>query len=94
MKHCLGWEDARRINASLSLATTEPGIPVLPSELDRDPYLLNVLNGTIDLHTGELREHRRDDLMTKLAPVEYHPAAPVPCGTSVSINGWTIIKDL
>src|SRR5262249_49891327 len=43
--------------------------------LDREPFLLTVLNGTIDLRTGTLREHRRADLITKLAPVLYDPAA-------------------
>lgn len=47
-------------------------------ELDRDPWLLNVKNGTLDLRTGELREHRREDLITKLAPVEYDPDADSP----------------
>jgi putative DNA primase/helicase len=46
-----------------------------PDALDADPWLLNVRNGTIELKTGELREHRRDDLITKLASVEYDPEA-------------------
>lgn len=50
-------------------------VPVVPGDLDADPWLLNVSNGTIDLHTGELREHRRGDLITKVAPVEYDPEA-------------------
>src|SRR5260370_25135529 len=57
---------------------SEPAVPVLPADLDRDGMLLNVLNGTIDLRTGKLREHRRSDLLTKLAPVEYNPEAKCP----------------
>jgi putative DNA primase/helicase len=34
-----------------------------------------VQNGTVDLRTGELRPHRREDLLTKLAPVTFEPAA-------------------
>jgi putative DNA primase/helicase len=78
LKHCLAWEDARRINACLQLATTEPGIPVLPADLDRDPWLFNVTNGTLDLRTGELLPHRREDMLTKLAPVAYEPKALCP----------------
>ncbi len=60
----------------IALARSEPGIPILPAQLDTDPWLLNVSNGTLDLRTGELRPHRREDLITKLAPVEYHADAP------------------
>jgi putative DNA primase/helicase len=59
----------------VELVRSEPGIPVLPADLDQDPMLLNLLNGTLDLHTGKLREHRREDLITKLAPVEYDEKA-------------------
>jgi len=37
-----------------------------------------VLNGTIDLKTGTLRPHSPDDLITKLAPVEFDPKAKSP----------------
>jgi putative DNA primase/helicase len=87
LKHCLKWEDARRINACLQLATSEPGIPVLPPELDRDPWVLNVLNGTIELRTGKLREHRREDLITKLAPVTFDPHALCPLWMK-SLRRW------
>ena len=62
----------------LGLAEKEVGIPVTPEELDADPWLLNVTNGTIDLRTGELREHRPEDLITKLVPVDYDPDAACP----------------
>ena len=39
---------------------------------------LNVLNGTLDLKTGELRPHRCEDLITKIAPVEYRSDAKAP----------------
>src|SRR5262249_51176576 len=35
-------------------------------------------NGTLDLRTGELRPHRREDLLTKLCAVEYDPRARAP----------------
>jgi putative DNA primase/helicase len=47
-------------------------------ELDPDPWLLNCQNGTIDLRSGELLEHRRADMITKETPVEYHEAAAAP----------------
>src|SRR5438876_696643 len=53
-------------------------VTILPEEFDRDPWKLNVLNGTLDLQTGELRPHRRDDLLTKLAPVAFDPETECP----------------
>ncbi len=67
-----------KLRAMISLAQSEPGIPVLPEEMDASADLLNVKNGTIDLRTGELREHRREDLITKVAPVVYDPDAAAP----------------
>jgi len=69
-------QQKERINAALELA--RPDLAACPDELDADPYLLNVTNGTIDLRTGELRPHRPGDFITKLAPVDYEPAADPP----------------
>lgn len=49
-------------------------IPVDPAKLDRNPWLLNVANGTVDLRTGQLKPHDPLDYITKLAPVPYNPA--------------------
>lgn len=65
----------REISNALKAAQVEPAVSLLPSEFDVDPWLLNCLNGTVDLRTGELRPHRREDLLTKLCPVEYDPTA-------------------
>ncbi|MFC1572745.1 phage/plasmid primase, P4 family [Candidatus Eisenbacteria bacterium] len=68
-------ESHQRIEAMIKLARSEPGIPVRQEELDANVWLLNVKNGTLDLRTGELRSHDPNDLITKLAPVEYDPDA-------------------
>jgi putative DNA primase/helicase len=62
----------------IELAKTEAGISVTPDQLDSDPWLLNCLNGTIDLRTGELHDHRRENLCTKLVPVGFDPEAQCP----------------
>jgi putative DNA primase/helicase len=69
-------ESAPRINAMLDLARSEPGVPILPHQFDRDPWLFNCRNGTLDLRAGELREHRREDYITALCPTDYCPDAP------------------
>ncbi len=73
--HARRSEQAPRIAAMVDLAKSEPGIPVLPGELDADPWVLNCVNGTIDLRTGDLRPHRWQNLITKLAPVSFDPNA-------------------
>lgn len=71
VRHATNSEKRDRRAAMIALAQSELGIPVLPDELDSDPLAFNVGNGTIDLSSGELREHRRADLITKLTPVDY-----------------------
>lgn len=71
-------QQAPRIQAMIQLAQSEHGIPVTPAMLDTDPMVLNVSNGMIDLRTGELRPHRREDYLTKLARVKYDPSAKCP----------------
>lgn len=78
VKHIMQSEQANKIDAMLRRVMSEPGIPVTPSQLDSDPWLLNVHNGVIDLRRGELRPHDRDLLMTKVAPVAYDPDAECP----------------
>ncbi len=77
-RHAERSESRSRIDAMIALARSRPGVPVMPEELDADPWLLNARNGTIDLRTGELRPHDRGDLTTKIAPVEYDPDAQAP----------------
>jgi len=48
------------------------------SEFDSCDELLNFQNGTLDLRTGQLRKHRRDDLITKILPYEFDAAATCP----------------
>lgn len=71
-------ENQHRRAAMLALAKREPGVSVPPTSFDTDIWLLNCRNGTIDLRTGKLREHRREDMITRLAPVEYHVDAACP----------------
>lgn len=71
-------EKAAQLRAMLALAESEAGIPILPGDLDADPWALNTTNGTLSLRTCELRPHRREDLLTKLVPVEYQPEAKCP----------------
>ncbi len=69
-------ESAPRLRGAVSLA--EPMMAVSICEMDRGIYDINCNNCTIDLRTGIARAHDRRDRITKLAPVEYDPAARCP----------------
>jgi len=75
-KFARGSLNVNRINGMLFLARCE--LPIASEDLDAHPYLLNCLNGTLDLKTGELREHQREDYLTKLVHFEYKPQAECP----------------
>lgn len=62
-------ESDQRLKALLSQA--QALLPITPAQLDTGVWVLNCLNGTLDLRTGELRPHSPDDYLTRLAPVEY-----------------------
>lgn len=68
-------ESEPRRRAMVSLAASELPVVLVADQLDAAPWSLTVLNGTIDLRTGELRPHEPADLITKLAPVTYDPDA-------------------
>ena len=44
-------------------------------DFDRDPYLINLQNGTLNLKTFEFYEHNPDDLLSRIANVVYDPDA-------------------
>ncbi len=68
-------ESALRQRALLELARSDPVVAVTFRDLDCDPWGLNIHNGTLDLRTGKLRPHRREDRLTRLAPVAYDAGA-------------------
>jgi putative DNA primase/helicase len=60
-------ESANGCAGMLTLAGALPPVTTSPSRLDSDPYLFNLPTGTIDLRTGAVREHHRDDLITRVS---------------------------
>lgn len=71
-------EGRARVEAAIALARHQPQIAGRAADFDSSPWLLNLVNGTYDLRADELRAHRREDLITKLAPVTYEESATAP----------------
>lgn len=69
---------AGKVSSALELAKAQKGVPIRYTEMDCNPWLFGCANGTIDLRTGELRPHRKEDLLTKVSPVAYDPKAKCP----------------
>jgi putative DNA primase/helicase len=62
----------------IELAQSERGVAVRLGDFDKDEWLLNLQNGTLDLRTATLRPHNRNDSITKLSPIEYVSDAVCP----------------
>jgi putative DNA primase/helicase len=71
-------ESVRGINATLEVAKSLRGIKTESKDYDRNPTLLTVGNGTINLQTGELRRADQEDLITRATYIQYDPSATCP----------------
>jgi putative DNA primase/helicase len=83
-------ESANRLGCIAGIAKnlTGAGLTVQPEQLDRNPFLINVLNGTLELIYERdapepwarlhLRRHDPADLITRLMPVEFRPGVQCP----------------
>jgi putative DNA primase/helicase len=76
VKFALGCLNTHRVVHALEEA--RPHLAVTVDKLDSDPHVLNFLNGTLDLCSGELRRHQREDLISKAILHNYNPQAECP----------------
>ncbi len=77
-KHAHTSESNARLSAMVDLTSKAIEAQVTPQQLDADPMLFNVENGTVDLQTGKLLPHVRENLISKIANVKYESAATCP----------------
>lgn len=78
IKHAHQAENSRRLGGIERFARSEPKIPISYSQLNGDPFLFNCASGTVNLRTGVPGPPRREDLITKVSPVEYDEFATAP----------------
>jgi len=74
-RHARRSQSKASIDAMVWLARSEPGISAAITEFDSNGWVLNVGNGTIDLRTGALGAHRREDLISNIVQIAFDPAA-------------------
>ena len=67
-----------KTSAGIDLASSNERVRVSHHQFNRDPWLINFENGTLDLRTGQLRPHNRRDYLTQIVPFEFDPTATCP----------------
>lgn len=73
MKYVSRWQShTNRVNI---LKDAQVHHPIAQSSFDTDPYVFNCKNGTLHIDTGAFTEHCSTDLLTKMSPVSFDPAA-------------------
>jgi putative DNA primase/helicase len=77
-KFALACETNGKITSGIKLATDDASVLTCNDEFNRDPWLLNFNNGTLDLRTGTLREHNRNDMITRMVPYPFDAGATCP----------------
>ena len=83
IQHSLKSESSSRLRAMLEIAAGIPDITIRSEQLDQNPWLLNCENGTIELKTGKLREHRPEDFITKICHAPYDTNCAIPLWTQL-----------
>lgn len=77
--HATRSQNTNKLRAMIDNARSKPEIRVdAGKHFDTQPHLLNVVNGTIDLYTMTLRQHSREDMLTKQVQITYDPHAKAP----------------
>lgn len=78
VKEARGFTMTKRINDLMTELSAIPSVQVEADDFDNRPDLLNFRNGTVDLRTGQLRPHSKDDLLTHCLDLDYDPDARCP----------------
>lgn len=60
------------------LKEAEHNAAILLEDFDNKKHLFNCESGTVNLHTGEIREHIKEDFLTKCNSIEYSKEAQCP----------------
>jgi len=75
-RHTLKSETQRAVSSMIELSKSD--LAIAPEAFNKEPYIVNLKNGTLNLKTMEFWEHRPEDLLTKQMNVNYNPQAICP----------------
>ncbi|QNE74018.1 hypothetical protein F0344_04835 [Streptomyces finlayi] len=78
VKESRGFTSTSKINNLLEELRSVPSVYVDAEEFDAKPHLLSFANGVVDLRTGKLRAHDKEDMLTVSLPLDYDPDAKAP----------------
>jgi P4 family phage/plasmid primase-like protien len=78
LKISRGVASSKTVVAATKIAGIDHRLYLEASKFDTNPWLFNTPGGTINLKTGELRPHEREDLITKIAGVSPSDRADCP----------------
>jgi putative DNA primase/helicase len=78
LKKALACESYSRLDSMVKLCQSELGVCIEVNNLDTNPMLFNVPNGTVNLVTGEIQAHSAIDLISNISPVRYDKTAKCP----------------
>ena len=76
LKWCKKW--VQRKYRDVYIREAQSVYPLNMTSFDRDPFLFNCENCTVDIRTGESHEHTPEDFITKIGRVCYDPSASYP----------------
>lgn len=76
-------ESRARLSATIDLAAKQSALVIRASELDKDPWLINLPNGLLDLRSQSLTPSDSSHLVSKVTTAVFDPAATCPTFISV-----------
>jgi putative DNA primase/helicase len=78
VKEARGFTMTTRINDLMTELRSVPSVYVAPGDFDNRPDLLSFSNGTVELRTGKLRPHAKEDMLTYCLAIRYDAQAQCP----------------
>ena len=77
-RHAERTESESKLRSMINLVRDHPGISLGSDEFDNNKFLLNCINGTLNLETGQMSPHESKNHITKIIDLPYDADAKCP----------------